>query len=274
MNNPYKIMSDEEYNKIGGYRSTGVKQIIKYGMFDYLNPEGVKRGGVALDFGIMFHKLVLEFDSFKEDYSMPLEVEYPEFKNMNKNRTDYKDAKKRYDLECLGSIPLDMDDYAKALNMRDVVMRRYGKIIERSLKEIVFSYTDENKITRNCKVDIYDEQTGNFFDLKSSGEEINLDNVRYVSSKYGYDTSYAWYYDAIKGAGGDANKFGLLFSSKADFRALLYKPSNFFLEIGRQKYGKAYDLILDYEQNGNVNDAYIELDPTFNDLVKYGYAEK
>lgn len=270
---PYQIMTDADYNKIGGYRSTGVKQIIKYGMFDYLHPEGIKKGGPALDFGIMFHKLVLEFEAFKGDYAMPLEIEYPEFKGMNKLTNVYKKAKADFEMENLDRIILDEADYSLALNMRDVVMMRYGKIIERALKEIVFSYVDENSIRRSCKVDIYDEQTGNFFDLKSTAEENDLKNIQYVSSKYGYDTSYAWYYDAIIGAGGDAKGFGLLFSSKADFRALLYKPSNFLLEIGRQKYTKGYEKILAYEKHGIVNDAFIDLDPSYYDLKAYGYAE-
>jgi len=269
----YQELTDEEYNALGGYRSTGIKEILKYGMFDYLKPEGVERGGVALDFGIYFHTLVLEEEKVSLNYALPIELEYPELKGLNKNTTVYKDAKKIYDLENIDRRVIDYHEYELAQNMREVVMNRYGKIIERAKREVVFSYTDENKIKRNCKVDIYDELSGNMFDLKSSSEEIYLDNIRYVSAKYGYDISGAWYYDTIKGAGGDVSGFGLLFSSKADYRALLYKPSNFFLEIGRAKYGVAYEKILDYEQNGNISDAFIDLDPSYNELKKYGYVE-
>jgi len=273
MKKAYLELSDEEYNNLRGYRSTGIKSIIKYGMFDFLKPEGVKRGGVALDFGIYFHTLVLEPEKIDDLYAPPLEIDNPAVKGLNKLTNIYKDAKKIYDLENLDRTILSMDDYELAKNMREVVMNRYGKIIERAKREVVFSYTDENKIKRNCKVDIYDELSGNMFDLKSSSEEIYLDNIRYVSAKYGYDTSGAWYYDVIKGAGGDVSGFGLLFSSKADYRALLYRPSNFFLEIGRAKYGIAYEKILDYEQNGNISDAFIDLDPSYNELKKYGYVE-
>ena len=270
---PYKIMSDEGYNKIGGYRSTGIKQILKYGMFDYLQPEGVKRGGVALDFGIYFHTLVLEEEKINDLYALPLELEYPETKGLNKLTTEYKNLNKMYSLENIDRVILSKDDYDLAHKMKAVVMRRYGKIIERSLREVVFTYVDENGIRRSAKVDIYDEHSGNFFDLKSTAEEVNLDNIRYVSNKYGYDTSASWYYDAIRGAGADPKGFGLLFSSKADYRALLYKPSNFFLEIGRAKYGVAYEKILDYEKNGKVSDSFIDLDPSYNELKKYGYVE-
>jgi len=273
MSKPYLELSDEEYNNIGGYRSTGIKNIIKYGMFDYLKPEGIKRGGVALDFGIYFHKLVLEEETVADEYALPLEMEYPEIIGLNKNTTAYKDAKKLYALENIDRTIITAEDHSLAHKMKSVVMNRYGKIIERAKKEIVFSYTDENGIKRNCKVDIYDEATGNMFDLKSSAEEIHLDNVRYISAKYGYDTSGAWYYDVIKGAGGDVSGFGLLFSSKADYRALLYRPSNFFLEIGRAKYGKAYEKIMKYEKEGIIDDAFIDLDPSYNELKKYGYVE-
>lgn len=273
MDKHYIEMTDEEYNKIGGYRSTGVKSILKYGMFDYLQPEGVKRGGVALDFGIYFHTLVLEPEKINDLYALPIEVERPELVGLNKLTTEYKQAKKLYDLENIDLIITTLEDHKLAHNMREVVMKRYGKIIERAKREVVFTYKDENGIRRSCKVDIYDEQTGNFFDLKSTAEEVDLKNIRYVSSKYGYDTSASWYYDAIRGAGADPKGFGLLFSSKADYRALLYKPSNFFLEIGRQKYGVAYEKILAYEKEGIVSDAFMELDPSYNELKAYGYVE-
>ena len=273
MSKAYLEMTDEEYNNIGGYRSTGIKDIIKYGMFDYLKPEGVKRGGVALDFGIYFHTLVLEPEKIDDLYAPPLEVEAPEALGLNKLTNAYKAIKKTYELENLDRTILSMDDYNLAKNMREVVMNRYGKLIERSLREIVFSGKDNNGIVRNCKVDLYDEQTGNMFDLKSTAEEISLDNVRYVSSKYGYDVSMAWYIDAINEAGGDANKFGLLFSSKMDYRALLYKPTSHLIEIGRTKYAKAYEKILRYEKENIIDDAFIELAPTTKELRYYGYIE-
>jgi len=269
----YKIMTDEEYNKLGGYRSTGVKQILKYGMFDYLQPEGVKRGGPSLDFGIYYHRLVLEPEEVKKNYALPFELEYPEYANLSKNTNKYRDAVREYRLENFDVDILSLEDFTYANKMRDVVMKRYGKIIERAKREVVFTYVDENGIRRSCKVDIFDELTGNFFDLKSTAEEVSPNNMRAVSSKYGYDISAAWYYDAIKGAGGDPRGFGLLFSSKADYRALLYRPTNFFIEIGRAKYGKAYEKILRYEKEGKVDDAFIELEAPYHELKAHGYAE-
>lgn len=269
----YTEIDDEQYNALAGYRSTSIKQIIKYGMFDYLKPEGVKQGGKALDFGIYFHRLVLEPETIDKHYAVPLELADPSLVGLNKNTTIYKTAKKAYEEEIIGKDIITAEDHLLASSMREVVMNRYGNLIERAKREIVFAYTDENNIPRKCKVDIYDELSGNMFDLKSTAEDITLDNVRFVSSKYGYDTSASWYYDTIKGAGGDVAGFGLLFSSKMDYRALLYKPSNYFLEIGRTKYGVAYEKILAYEKDSIINDALIELDPSYYDLKKYGYVE-
>ena len=247
-------MTEEEYNALPGYRSTAFKEIFEYGLYDYIIP-APRKERQAFTFGNLLHTMVLEPGEFDKRYAPMFESD------LNKNSTKYKELKNEFEQENAAKIIVSHEDYEKASTMRDVVMMRYGHIVEASKREIVFQYVTEDGIKMKVKIDCMNEQHGLIFDLKSTSDELNRNNVQWNCQKYNYDLQAAFYESVAKGAGVDVRQFAFLFSTQYDYRALMYKADGFFMERGRSKYGEVYEKVLAYHEKGMaaVSDAVIEL---------------
>ena len=245
-------MSDDDYNKLEGYRSTDFKEIAKYGFYDHLYPPA-RIEKPAFAFGSMFHCMVLEPEDFKKRYAPMFESD------LNKNTNAYKEQRTAFIEENAGKEIISREDYDLASNMRDTVMLRYGDIIESSKREIVMTHTTEDGILLKAKIDCFSEQHGLIFDLKSTAESIDRTNTQWNSEKFLYQLQAAFYEMVVHGNGIKTNQFAFLFSSKDDYRALMYKADGFFMERGRAKYGEIYEKVLQYKTDGIISDAVMDL---------------
>jgi hypothetical protein len=247
-------MTEEEYNALHGYRSTSFKEIFEYGLYDHILP-APRKERAAFTFGNLLHTMVLEPEELKKRYAPMFESD------LNKNTNKYKELKKEFEAENAGKIIVSREDYDKAVTMREVVMNRYGNIIETSKREIVFQHETEDGIKLKVKMDCINEKYGLIFDLKSTGDELNRNNVQWNCQKYNYDLQAAFYESVAKGAGANVEQFAFLFSSSNDYRALMYKADGFFMERGRAKFGEVYEKVLAYHEKGMeaVSDAVLDL---------------
>jgi len=238
-----KKMTDEEYNKLEGYRATQFKDIAKYGLFDTLNPMP-RQESKAFEFGTLLHTLVLEREEVAKRYAQPLDR--PKRSNADKEaHADYAEANK-------DKILVDAKDMQQAIEMSEVVLNRYGKIIERSLRELVFE-TSIDGIKLKAKIDIYDPKSGYIIDLKSTADD--LQKVTQNSWDYGYSLQAGFYERVVIDSDLNYLNFGFLFSSKKDKRALMYECSQNFMEHGRAEFARVFDLVQRYENSQEIEDA-------------------
>lgn len=245
-------MDDQaEYNKVPGWRSTQLKNINKYGLFDTLHPEGLKQPENAFKFGNLFHTLVLENHLFYKRYATA-----PKFDLRTK---EGKAEMEQWGRENATKTIITSDEYDMAKGMADVVMMRYGSFIEKAKREVIY-YTEMDGVKCKVMVDIVNEEQGIFADLKSTAELLVNHKMRYVMADYDYDLSYAYYHDVMELCGVPTQHFGLLFSSKKDYRALFFRPTQNVLEVGRAKYQAAINKVIAYEQRGEVADVSVGID--------------
>jgi len=246
------VMSDDEYNKLNGYRSTDFKEIAKYGLYDHLYPPA-RIDKPAFAFGSMFHCMVLEPEKFDAQYAPMFESD------LNKNTNLYKEQKAEFEKANAGKEIVSREDYDLASNMRDTVMLRYGNILEKSVREIVMTHTTDDGIALKAKIDCFSEEYGLIFDLKSTGDSIDRNNTQWNSEKFLYQLQAAFYETVVHGNGINTNQFAFLFASKADYRALMYKADGFFMERGRDKLAEIYAKVLKYKTDGIIDDAVMDL---------------
>ncbi len=238
-----KKMTDSQYNELDGWRATQFKDIAKYGLFDTLNPV-LRTESKAFEFGSLFHTLVLEREEVINRYAQPLDR--PRRSNADKEaHAEYAEANK-------DKIIVDAKDMQLAIEMSDVVLKRYGKIIERSKRELVFEHSIDN-IKLKAKIDIYDEKSGFIIDLKSTADDLR--KVTSNSFEYGYPLQSAFYETVVNGNGLNYTNFGFLFGSKKDKRALLYECDYNFMEYGREEFARVFGLIQAYTNSEEIVDA-------------------
>jgi len=238
-----KKMNDEEYNKIEAYRATQFKDIAKFGLFDMLNPVP-RTESKAFEFGSLLHTLVLEREEVIKRYVQPLDID--------KRSKANKEAHSQYAIEHKDKIIVDAKDMQLAIEMSEVVLKRYGAIIDRSSKELVFE-TSIDGIKLKAKIDIYDEKSGFIIDLKSTAD--SLLKVTSNSWDYGYSLQAGFYERVVVDNDLNYNNFGFLFASKKDKRALMYECSQQFMTYGRDEFARVFELVQKYEENKEVSDA-------------------
>ena len=244
-------MTDLEYSKLPGWRSTSIKNILDYGLFDTIHQDGLITSSDAFAFGNVFHTLVLEPHEFDNRYAV-----MPSFDRRTK---EGKVDAIMWETDNRNKEIISSDDYSLAKKMSEQTLKRYGHIIDQCEKEV--AYTAEFDGTKvKCKVDLVSEKLGFFADLKSTAQEIKKRNIEKITMDYGYHVSYAFYKDIIELNGHKINNFGLLYTSKKDCRALFFEPSMELLERGRGDYAIALEKIKAYEKDGSIDDAAIKFD--------------
>jgi hypothetical protein len=236
-------MSDHDYNLLDGWRASTFKDVAKFGLFDSLTPVPRVEKPV-FEFGTLLHTLVLERDEVTKRYAQPLDL--PRRSNAE------KEAHAQYAKENEGKILVDANDMQKAIDMSEVVLKRYGKIIERAHREVVLT-TEVSGVKLKIKVDILDEYSGFIIDLKSTGD--SLTKVTQNAFDYGYPLQAYFYKKVANRCGIDAPNSGFLFASKQDLRALLYECGGEFMKYGKECFDDVFKLVLAYETSGEITDA-------------------
>ena len=213
-----KKMTEKEYRENPALSRSELWQIndspqkFKYYM---TNPEPPTE---SLLFGSVFHKLVLEPETFNDEFAVEIDVD---------KRT--KDGKERYQnwLSDIGDktvVPAKM--YTKALEMTQVINNsRLAKALLEGEKEHAYFWTDDfTQVECKCRIDCLRELKGKLVivDLKTASSS-NTDKWIRDSLRFGYDVQVAMYSEGIKANYGVQPEFVFVVTLAPGVRAVIVR---------------------------------------------------
>jgi hypothetical protein len=227
--------SFREYCEIDAYNQSMMQKLI-------INPRRLtvdddKTG--ALSLGVAFHAFILEPDSFLEEYVMI---------DGDKRTKAYKDAAKAFHENSIIS-----GKEAKLMEAMKEGLERQPKAVEllEGVEEVEGTVLwDDEQYGIPCKARLDGlSRSGKYIaDLKTTR------NAWEFSSKakfYGYDFQAAFYVDGLKACGVDVNEFYFIVCEKEQSNdCIVYKAGEEFINRGRQKYRKAFDIIMNMDRTG------------------------
>lgn len=201
----------------------------------------------AFRLGAAFHKLVLEPETFDEEY-----VGTPDFDK----RT--KDGKAMYNafLEKAGSrTMLDYDEIQTIIGMRKAVMENPTArvLIEKGLKEHSIFWKDkETGIELKCRPDILlKDDVKVIVDLKST---ISADTKSFTSEciRYGYDVQSAWYKDGVQTEyPGEYSFIYIAVEKKPPYAVNVMEMDKLMIEYGYIRFRELLNTYIECQKSGN-----------------------
>jgi len=225
-------------------------------MLKALLPEHYKVGGSqeALDFGTLFHTVVLEPDNLADYVALDAEKIGLKADGTPAANPMMTVAWKRAvaEAEADGKAVIAQQDLDRALAMREAVMAHdtaaellfnRGGVVEES----AFAVIDGVK----CRARFDKRIPGVILDLKSTSAKPGIESIRRAVIDYGYDLSAAHYLAVADALGLDVPAFGLIFVSKVEPHYVTVADlDETFLARGRALRAKAI------ERHLNAADAY------------------
>lgn len=196
----------------------------------------------SLEFGTALHAALLEPERFAETY-----IVSPKFDRRTKegkaDAAAWEEAHK-------GAVSVDEAELKKLLGMQKAVLEHSGakKLLSKCYVEMSYFWTDEDTGFQ-CRVrpDVLalDDQGDVIaaIDVKSTSN-ASKDKFQKSVMDYGYDLNAAFYSDAIERAIGRRVPYYFLAVESAEpYGVALYKAGQSMLDVGRDKYRSALQLL-------------------------------
>lgn len=238
-------MSDKEYFSIPALSNSDFR-LLKESVLHLENKELFKLESPSLTLGSAVHKLVLEPDSFNDDFI----IEDFDGADLNKNTKAYKEARAKWinsvgDREVL-SIALFEQVTKMARNVKAIA----GGLLQGGLAEQAF-FSDFDGVPVKCKADYYIESLGVVIDLKTTK---SIKDFKKSVLEYGYGTQSAFYTDVINSLDKRADRFVfILVETTAPYMVSVQEMAFDGIEEGRSIYSEHLQTWKDYKKNNVVN---------------------
>lgn len=212
----HDLTTDEYHAITDWYSSSQLKAAL---------PERYKTGGnqAALDFGTLFHSLVLEPDTVEETIVVLDAAQIAGTNPKTKRPYDSPTATKKYreavaEATAAGKTVVDPADWDKARAMADAVTRHdtASKLLhapDRVTEESAFAIDDDgirHKARFDCRI------PGAIVDLKSTAGRVGRDAITRTILDFGYEVSAQHYLAVARLLGLDVQAFALVFVTKTD----------------------------------------------------------
>lgn len=240
-----KKMSDKEYFKISALSNSDFR-LLGESVLHFVNKELFKLESASLTLGSAVHKLVLEPESFNEDFI----IEDFEGAELNKNTKVYKEAKAKW-LDSVGDREvLSKDLFEQVTLMARNVKAIAGGLLQNGLAEQAF-FSDFDGVPVKCKADYYIESAGVVIDLKTTK---SIKDFKKSVLEYGYGTQSAFYTDVIGSLDKRADRFVfILVETTKPYMVSVQEMSIESIEEGRTIYSEHLQTLQDYNKNNIVN---------------------
>lgn len=211
----YTAMSNGVYHDDTDYLSS---TILKRAL-----PERYKKGGIqdALDFGTLFHTVVLEPDQL--DAYVVLDAHKIAGNNPKTGKpydAPHMTAKFKAavaEAADTGQIVVSQEDWDRAHAMRDAIAKhpRASELLNActAFEESAF-WVDDNGVRHKARFD--GRGPGFALDLKSTSGKPGTESLTRAVIDYGYDLSAEHYRTVAEGCGLDVDEFWFVFASKDD----------------------------------------------------------
>jgi len=244
-------VENELYHQMSGISSTDIK-VMKLSPLHYLNKELFKFDTDSLTRGSLYHKMVLEPDTLKQEF---IKEDF-EGAELNKNSKAYKEAKAEFLKQHQGKKIITKNEWEETEKMSLITKTIAGALLENTVNERAFFWENEEfGELLKCKVDALNLQYGVAIDLKTiSGDVANEKDIQRAVLDYKYHISAAFYLDILNANGLDINSFVLIFqSTQKPYYCLPYLFSNEAIELGRKEYRDTLERWKRYKENGEIN---------------------
>jgi hypothetical protein len=237
-------MTNQEYHEAKGISSSDFR-LLERSPIHLHYKELFKLSSSSLDFGSALHKLVLETDTFYEEFAVA--------PDLPKNTKAGKAAHTKF-LEELGDrTAITKNDFEAiekmALNIKTIA----GGLLKGGVAESSHFATDESGIVRKCRPDYFIEEKGLVIDVKTT-----KDSSEYGFKKSIYDYRYhrqaAWYIDTLKLNGKKASRFIFITVEKtAPYLVSIYELDQEAIQRGRDEYQRLLNEYITYLNTNKAN---------------------
>jgi len=238
-------MSDSDYFSVDAISNSDFR-LLKESVLHYENKDLFPFSNASVELGRAVHKLVLEPETFNNDFV----IEEFEGCDLNKNSNAYKDARKAW-LSCVGDRAIiSSDTFEQVKLMARNVKAIAGGLLQGGVAEHAF-FAEFDGVKVKCKADYYNQYLGLVIDLKTTA---SISDFKKSILEYGYGTQSAFYMDVINKAGYKAKRFVfILVESVAPYMVSVQEMNIESVEEGRAIYGEYLDTWKKYKKDGIVN---------------------
>lgn len=238
-------MSDKEYFAVDALSNSDFR-LLKESVLHYQHKELFPLSGSSLTLGSAVHKLVLEPQSFNNDFI----IEDFEGADLNKNTKAYKEAKAKWLESVEDREVLSIDTFKQVEKMAINVKAIAGGLLQSGIAEHAF-FSEFDGIPVKCKADYYIESAGVVIDLKTTK---SIKDFKKSILDYGYATQSAFYTDVITSLGKRADRFiFILVETTAPYMVSVQEMSFESIEEGRAIYSELIQTWKDYKKDKIVN---------------------
>jgi len=238
-------MSDADYFAVDALSNSDFR-LLKESVLHYENKELFKLESPSLTLGSAVHKLVLEPESFNDDFI----IEEFDGCELNKNTKAYKEAKAKW-LECAKDREvLSVQEFEQVTTMARNVKAIAGGLLQDGVAERAF-FSEFDGIPVKCKADYYIESAGIVIDLKTTK---SIKDFKKSILEYGYGTQSAFYTDVISSLGYKADRFVfILVETTKPYMVSVQEMSLEGIEEGRAIYSELLESLKAYKKDNVVN---------------------
>ncbi len=238
-------MSDKDYFAVNALSNSDFR-LLNESVLHYENKELFKLESTSLTLGSAVHKLVLEPETFNDDFI----IEDFEGADLNKNTKLYKEAKKAW-LDSVGDREiLSKDLFEQVTLMARNVKAIAGGLLQNGVAERAF-FSKFDNVPVKCKADYYIESAGVVIDLKTTK---SIKDFKKSILEYGYGTQSAFYSDVINSLGYKADRFVfILVETTKPYMVSVQEMQLEGIEEGRAIYSELLETWKSYKKDNVVN---------------------
>jgi len=229
-------MTNQEYHSSKALGASLLKEVLRNAKkFKALWDGELKIEGKQLDIGSALHKLVLEPESFSEEFAMAPQV--------NKRTKAGREEWEKFLSDNEGKIVLSAEDMELVEQMRDKLMKlpKFSEWLKAGIAEKSF-FGELDGVEVKCRPDLLVKTKAGYvvIDLKTMGSEATPDDFAKASANHLYPLQEAVYREVLRQNGVDVVDFIFAGVSKLDYSGAGYfRHTPEWLDWGRELLQKA-----------------------------------
>jgi exodeoxyribonuclease VIII len=222
-------MDDREYHQLARLSASGAKTLLKSPARYHHERMHPAKPTPAMEFGTMFHALVLEPDVFAARYAL--------LPGIDRRTKDGKAAFEQWQADNVGKTPVTGDDWDRVHAMARAVERSgAGDLMTGGVMEQPILW-ERDGAQLKAKIDCLTKRV--IIDLKSTSVE-DEESLQRAAWQHGYHISAAAYIEAAKVAtGNDLGKVFVFVHSTAPHDVIVLEAGEEFVARGRALWDRA-----------------------------------
>ncbi len=242
-------LSEKEYRSADGLNKSTLWHLMKSPLHYKYALENPTEETAALLFGRMVHKLLLESDTFDEEYAI--------LPNVDRRTKEGKEAYAQFIAGLNGQSAISADDFEKASVMVQAVKDNptASKILQglTETEDSLFWSDDVEGVACKCRLDGVGKigKRGFILDYKTT-QDASLDGFMRSAYKYGYDAQAGHYLNGAKANKLDISDYIIIAQEKAEPYAVnVFVADLDFVESGKRRIRDLISKCVECERSGN-----------------------